>query len=306
MALVGTWRWNNIQETALEWGPPVRGPAASMAWMCLCIQLSRCSWGCCDIPGIIPCAHSIKTDPWYCLSQWVGGLGGTHQKRGHIDTQWCCRGVLTDGWCLCRNRFFAPIQVLVPPELTASLLWNLRSLTHGGATFLSACWASRMSEHCLQGWYSAAGHAEQSGCATCSPGSLLCQVKVFISCRGRITPLQMHLPHCAVQKALYASVREEGRQGWPCLWVSLVHSAIERYIFMLSGVALLFQLLPRPRCYWRLKRGERTAMCFTKRMQRWGRIDCLMHAEIQIQSKGKAADQAAQQSPWKWPGYCLN
>lgn len=30
-------------------------------------------------------------------------------------------------------------ELLVPPELAAALLLNLRSLTRGGATFLSAC-----------------------------------------------------------------------------------------------------------------------------------------------------------------------
>lgn len=157
-----------------------------------------------------------------------------------------------------------------------------------------------MSERCLQGWYSAPGCAEQSGRATCSPGSLLGQAKVSISCRGRITPLQMHLPHCAVEKALCASVREGGT-AWLTLSLGIPGSQCHgKVYFHAKWSGLLFQLLLRPRCDWRLKRGERTVMCFTQRIYRWGWVDHLIHSENQIRrSKGKTVDQAAQQSPWK-------
>lgn len=148
---------------------------------------------------------------------------------------------------------------------------------------------------------SAAGHAEQPGCAVCSPGSLPCQGKVCISCRARITPLQIHLPRCAVKKSFMCLSEGRGHRlvdpvfGYP--WLT-VHRKKVYFHAKLSGPP--FPAPTQARCYWRLKRGERTGMCFTKRMQRWGWVDCLMHSEIQIQrSKGKAVDQAAQQSPWK-------
>lgn len=299
-----------------------------MVWRCLCIQPSRCWWESCRRPRHHSQCSPLKDEPT-ALPVWASGWEGwaaSTREESHLPPHGAA-GVSQQGhdnWAASASPSLQPMglqghplpptrELLFPPELAAVLLLNLRSLTRGGATFLSACCASRMNQHCLQGWRSAAWHVKPWRCVTCSPGSLLWPVKVSRSCRGSPTLLQKHLPAGARRKALCAPVREGGRAWLTLFWVfksvPLVPSTTERYIFMMSGMAPLFQLLPRPSCCRRLKRDERAVTCLTNRTQRWGWVDCSTQAEIQIcWSKGKPGGlhRAVQESPWKWPGWYLN
>lgn len=137
-ALVGTWRWNHIKETVLEWGSP--GPDASMVWMCQCIQLSRCSWGCCDISGIIPCAHPFKTWPMV-LPESVGGRAGGHPSEkgshsGAAGVSWLMADVFVGThslppprFLLLLSSFLTPLKFQVTDPWRSYLLVSLLSLT---------------------------------------------------------------------------------------------------------------------------------------------------------------------------------
>jgi len=88
-----------------------------------------------------------------CWSQWVGGLGCTHRgwgglyfpphsaaevpRQGH--NSWAVGASPSlELMALQGHPLPLPRELLVPPGLTASHLLNLRSLTGGGATCLSA------------------------------------------------------------------------------------------------------------------------------------------------------------------------
>lgn len=184
-----------------------------------------------DAPSISPSTCSLGMDLQCCLRQWLGGLGCTHREQGqayYLLVLQRCPGKA--------SAIALPALTQVPLSLRSFMLsWAsccLAPLTYGHwlTEELPACWCWLSKTH---GWTSTASkadaqcvpHVRQCGWETCTPGPLLSQLIVSISCRGSLTPIQKYFSWQTMKSFLCPSTAQRS-PFWGFISVPVTCSAI--------------------------------------------------------------------------------